>query len=134
MGQVIKQGVDCWVEACNIIDIRTGNTIDVTGYSVHAVARARYHRRVLGQYPRRWHALTPVISEWRTTPVAATDGLIIAGGIVPDRVQIHITPTQSSNWRSPLVNIQAEMTDPLTGEVARIIDEIYEISFEAVTT
>jgi hypothetical protein len=134
---VIKQGVDCWVEATGIIDVRTGSPMDVTGMTVHAVARALYERYVLGRpnYVRayRWRMLSPVIAEWHTTPTG-TQGQATAGGVVTDRVQLHITPTQSSSWRCPLVIIQAELTDPITGYVERIIDEVYEISFEAVTT
>jgi hypothetical protein len=132
---VIKQGVDCWVEAKDIIDVRTGDPMDVTGFTVHAVARARWTgRRVLGQ--SRWNfnrGMEQVIAEWHTSPTG-NQGLIIAGGVVPDRVQIHITPAQTSTWRSPLVSIQAEMTDPLTGFVERIVDELFEVSQENVRT
>jgi hypothetical protein len=130
---VIKQGVDLWIEANSIIDVRTGSAMNVTGYPVHAVARARYQRQVLGRRIYRYRMLEPVIAEWHTTPTG-TQGLIVAGGAVTDRVQIHVTPTQTSGWRCPLVIIQAEMTDPITGFVERIIDEVYEVDPETVTT
>lgn len=133
--QVIKQGVDCWLEALNIIDVRTGDPMDVTGYPVHAVARACYYRTVRGrpQYSTwQYRMLSPVVAEWSTTPTG-TQGTIIAGGAVTDRVQIHITPAQTSGWRCPMVVIQAEMTDPVTGFVERVIDEIFDVSMEAVT-
>jgi len=128
MTRVIKQGVDCWIEANSITSVRTGQPLDVTGYSVHAVARALYERRTLGQnnYQR-----SPVVAEWSTTPTG-TQGTATAGGTVTDQVQLHVTPTQTLNWLCPLVIIQAEMTDPVTGYVERIIDEVYEVSFEAV--
>lgn len=134
MPNVIKQGTDAWLEATNIIDVRTGDPMDVTGFTVHAVARSRWTgRRVLGRVLWNYNRMAePVISEWHTSPTG-TQGTIIAGGIVPDRVQIHITPTQSSGWRSPLIVIQAEMTDPVTGYVERIVDEVLEVSYDAVT-
>lgn len=132
MPNIISQGTDCWIEATTIIDVRTGLPMDVTGYVVHAAARARYGRRVLGQrIPYHYRMVSPVVAEWHTTPTG-TQGLAIAGGDVPDRVQLHVTPTQTSGWRCPLVIIQAEMTDPSTGYVERIIDEVYEVSFEVV--
>lgn len=132
MSDVIRQGVDCWIEALDIIDVRTGLPMDVTGFTVHAVARARYERHVLGRprfYRTRMHS--PIVAEWHTTPTG-TQGLAIAGGAVTDRVQLHVTPVQTAGWRCPLVSIQAEMTDPVTGFVERIISEIYEVDPENV--
>jgi hypothetical protein len=135
--QVIRAGEDCWIEARDITDVRTGNLIDVTDYPVHATARAAYQRYVLGrpQYAQamRYRMLTPVIAEWSTTPTG-TQGTITAGGSDPYLVSIHITPTQSLGWRAPLVIIQAELTDPITGYKSRIVDEIYELSYDAVTS
>jgi hypothetical protein len=131
MPNIIKQGVDCWIEANNIINVRTGLSMDVTGCSVHAVARALYERRVLGRRLFQYRMINPVVAEWSTTPTG-TQGTATAGGAITDQVQLHITPTQSSAWRCPLVLIQAELTDPITGYVERIIDEVYEISFEVV--
>lgn len=133
MPNIIRQGVDCWIEANSIINVQTGQSMDVTGYSVHAVARALYERRVLGRRLFQYRMLNPVVAEWSTTPTG-TQGTVVAGGAVPDRVQIHVTPTQTAGWRCPLVMIQAEMTDPFTGYVARIINEVYEVDFEVVTT
>ena len=133
MADIIRQGVDCWVEATSIINLRTGLPMDVTGYFVHAVARARYERRVLGRRTLQYRMISPVVAEWSTAPTG-TQGTAVAGGAVTDRVQLHVTPTQTATWRCPLVNIQAEMTDPITGYVERIIDIILEVSFEAVTT
>jgi hypothetical protein len=132
-GGVIRQGVDCWIEANSIINVRTGLSMDVTGCSVHAVARARYERVVLGRQsvPYRFRMYNPIVAEWDTTPTG-TQGTAVAGGAVPDQVQLHVTPTQTLNWRCPLVVIQAELTDPITGYVERIIDEVYEVSFEAI--
>ena len=131
MPNIINQGTDCWIEATNIINGRTGLPMDVTGYAVHAVARARYERRVLGRRVYQYRMNSPVVAEWSTSPTG-TQGTAIAGGDVPDRVQLHITPAQTSGWRCPLVVIQAEMTDPVTGYVERIINEILELDFEAV--
>jgi hypothetical protein len=131
MPNIIRQGVDCWIEANNIINVRTGLSMDVTGFSVHAVARALYERRVLGRRLFQYRMLNPVVAEWSTTPTG-TQGTATAGGAVTDQVQLHITPTQTSGWRCPLVMIQAELTDPVTGYVERIIDEVYEVSFEVV--
>jgi len=134
--QVIRAGEDCWIEARDITDVRTGNPIDVTGYSVHATARAAYERYVRGrpQYMRamRSRMLNPVIAEWDTSPTG-TEGTIIAGGVDPYLVQIHITPTQSLNWLAPLVILQAELTDPITGYKSRIVDEVYELAYDATT-
>jgi hypothetical protein len=127
MADVIRQGADCWIEANGIINLRTGLPMDVTGYAVHAVARARYERRIF-----QYQMLNPVVAEWSTTPTG-DQGTIVAGGDVTDRVQIHVTPTQTAGWRCLFVNIQAEMTDPVTGYVERIVDKVYEVSFEAVT-
>jgi hypothetical protein len=133
VGGVIRQGTDCWIEANSIINIRTGEPMNVTGYTVHAVARARYERQVLGRRIYQYRMISPVVAEWHTTPTG-TQGTAVAGGAVTDRVQLHVTPTQTAGWRCPLVVIQAEMTDPVTGYVARIINEVYEVDFEAVTT
>lgn len=135
--QVIRAGEDCWIEARNITDVRTGNPIDVTGFAVKAVARALYQRYVLGrpQYLRqmRYRLLTPVISTWSTSPTG-NDGTILAGAAAGDAgmVQIHVNPTQTLGWRAPLVIIQAELTDPNTMFVSRIVDEIYEVNFDAI--
>jgi hypothetical protein len=131
MPNIILQGVDCWIEANNIINVRTGQAMDVTGCSVHAVARALYERRVLGRRLYQYRMINPVVAEWSTTPTG-TQGTATAGGAITDQVQLHVTPTQSSGWRCPLVIIQAELTDPITGFVERIIDEVYEVSFEVV--
>jgi hypothetical protein len=134
MTNIINQGVDCWIEATNIINVRTGEPMDVTGFTVHAVARARYDRRVLGRrYSYHTYRMaSPVIAEWHTNPTG-TQGLAIAGGVAdPYRVQLHVTPAQTSGWRCPLVSIQAEMTAPITGYVERIINEVYEVDFETV--
>jgi hypothetical protein len=131
MPNIIRQGVDCWIEANSIINVRTGQPMDVTGASVHAVARALYERRVLGRRLFQYRMLNPVVAEWSTAPTG-TQGLATAGGAVTDQVQLHVTPTQTSGWRCPLVMIQAELTDPITGYVERIIDEVYEVSFEVV--
>lgn len=139
MPDIIQQGTDCWIEANNIIDVRSGAQMDVTGFSVHAVARAIYDggRFVHGKpnSSRRaymYRMITPVVAEWSTSP-SGTQGTATAGGSVIDRVQLHVTPAQTKSWRCPLVIVQAEMTDPITGYVARIIDELYEVNFEAVT-
>jgi hypothetical protein len=79
----------------------------------------------------RYRMLTPVIQEWDTTPIG-TQGTITAGGSDPYLVSIHITPAQSLNWRSPLVMLMAELTDPITGYKSRIVDEVYELSYDAI--
>lgn len=136
---VISAGEDCWIEARRCRDPRTGNLINVTGFGVHAVARALYERYVLGKPNHllgyRYAMLAPVVAEWSTTPTG-TQGDALTGTATttsdPNTVQLHITPAQSSGWRCPLVIIQAELTDPVTQYVARIINRVYEIDFEAV--
>lgn len=138
MPNILPQGVDAWIQANGIIDVRTGAQMDVTGYAVHAVARAIFERWVLGKPNSlrgyRWAIpmYSPVVAEWDTAPTG-TQGTATAGGSTIDQVQLHITPTQTKGWRCPLVIIQAEMTDPFTGFVTRIIDEVYEVNFEAIT-
>lgn len=134
MSNVILQGVDCWIEAKNIINARTGSPLNVTGFTVHAMARALYERNVLGRrryFQARYPRFSHVVAEWHTSPTG-TQGLAIAGGADPYRVQLHVTPAQTRNWLCPLVRIHAEMTDPVTGYVDRIISEVYEVDFEAV--
>lgn len=136
---VIRAGEDCWIEARNIRNVRTGVLMNVTGFGVHAVARALYNGRyTLGKpnYARamRFRMMTPVVAEWSTTPTGI-QGQVTAGTATltanPNRVEIHVTPTQSGGWRCPLVLVQAELTDPVTGYKGRIIDHVYEINFDA---
>jgi hypothetical protein len=131
---VILQGVDCWIEADNIRDVRTGVLIDVTTFTVHAVARAAYERMVLGRplyLTWRYKMMMPIVAEWDTTPTG-TWGTITAGGAdTPNLVSIHVTPADTVSWRCPLVIVQAEMTDPITGYKSRIVNQMYEIDFEA---
>lgn len=135
--QVIRAGEDSWIEARNITDVRTGNLIDVSGFSVQGVARAMYQRYVLGRpsmRSMRYRMLSPIVAEWSTTPTG-TQGAAVAGltgGTDPNLVTLHITPTQSLSWRCPLVIIEAELTDPVTGYISRIISETYEVSQDAV--
>lgn len=137
MPNIIRQGVDCWIEANSIINVRTGQPMDVTGASVHAVARAIYERWTLGKPNHlrgyRWAIPmnSPIVAEWSTSPTG-TQGTATAGGAITDQVQLHVTPEQTKGWRCPLVIIQAELTDPITSYVERIIDEVYEVDFEAV--
>lgn len=134
---VIRAGEDAWIEARNITDVKTGNLIDVTGYAVHGVARALFERYVLGRpnYLRtyRWRMFSPVVAEWSTSPTG-TQGTATAGGSDPNAVVLHITPTQTLTWRCPLVIVQAELTDPITGYISRIVDEVFEVAFDATTT
>jgi hypothetical protein len=136
MSDIIRQGTDCWIIASNLIDVRTGLQMNVTGYKVTGVARARYQRRVLGRRIYHYRMLDPIVATWNTTPTG-TDGVATAGANAImtsqpiDQVQLHITPTQTETWRCPLVLIQAELIDPVTGYVARIVDEIFEVSFDA---
>jgi hypothetical protein len=142
MPNIIRQGVDCFITASNIIGVTTGEPVDVTGYTVYAAARAIYGDRYhLGKpnVVRGWWwsaaAYAPIIAEWSTSPTG-TQGTVIAGlsngGTVTNQIQLHVTPTQTSTWRCPLVIIQAEMTDPNTNFVGRIIDEIYEVNFAVI--
>jgi len=132
---VILQGTDCWIEADNIRDVRTGSLVNVTGFTVHAVARALYQRFVLGRplyLTWRYRMTMPIVSEWDTTPTDPSWGTITAGGQdFPNRVSIHVAPTQTNAWRCPLVIVQAEMTDPITGYKSRIVNQVYEVDFEA---
>lgn len=131
---VITQGADVWLEADGIRDKRTGNLMDVSDFTVHAVARACYQRMVLGRplyMTWRYRMMMPVIAEWDTTPTGTEGTITAGGGDTPNRVSIHITPEQSDGWRCPLVIIQAEMVDPITGFKSRIINETYELSFDA---
>lgn len=132
MPNIIPQGTDCWIQATGIYDVRTGEPINVTGYSVYAVARARFSRRVLGRPSMgyRYRMWNPVVASWSTTPTG-TEGVATAGGDSgANQVQLHVTPAQTAAWRCPLVAIQADLTDPVTQYVARIIDEVYEVSFD----
>lgn len=131
MPNIVRQGTDCWISASNIVDVVSGASMDVTGYTVVATARARYQRRVLGRPIYNYRMMSPVIAEWSTTPTG-TQGVATAGGSVPDQVQLHVTPAQTENWRCPLVIIQADLIDPVTRYTARIIDEMYEVSFDAI--
>lgn len=138
MPNIIRQGVDCWIEANNITNVRTGDPMDVTGFAVYGVARAIYDRWFLGKpnylrggwrfRPSMW---SPVVSEWSTSPTG-TQGSATAGGAITNQVVLHVTPAQTRLWKCPLVLIQAELTDPITSYVERIIDEVYEVNFEAV--
>jgi hypothetical protein len=132
---VIRQGEDCWIEASNILSPRTGELIDVTGWRVHAVARAWWSRVQLGQRIWQYRITSPVMSEWATNPTGG-QGTIVAGigtdNTDPHRIRLHITAAQTYHWRSPLVLIQAKMFNPITDEPARIIDEVFEIAFDAV--
>ncbi|MGH3546675.1 MAG: hypothetical protein ACRDQU_00815 [Pseudonocardiaceae bacterium] len=139
-GGIIRVGADCWITANNITNVTTGLPLNCLGFTVAAVARARWQRRVLGRpsIGYRWHMNNPVVSTWSTTPTgtqgqATTGSTLNSDGTTSYWAQLHVTPTQTQNWRWPLVNIQAEMTDPVTGYVARVIDQIYEVDFEAVS-
>jgi hypothetical protein len=132
---VIRQGEDCWIEALNIRDVRGGDLIDVTGWKVHAVARAWYARIPLGRRVWQYRMQNPVMSEWSTAPTG-TQGVIIAGigndNTDPYRIRIHVTPAQTDNWRAPMALIQAKMWNPVTNDTARVVDEIYEVAFDAL--
>ena len=113
----IKQGTHQYLDATGITDA-AGQALNVTGYSVAAVARASHVR---GQ----------VIAQWSTSPSGSV-GTAVAGGSVTDRVRLEITPSQTTPWTCASVVIQAELTSP-GGLVARIIDEQCAVSPEAVT-
>lgn len=129
--RVINVGEDCWIEARNIRSSRTGTLIDVTGFPVHAIARAIY----LPITNSVDHSRSPVIAEWSTDPVGA-QGDIRTGTDTetsdPHCVEIHITPSQTVDWRCTMVLIQAELTDPVTGYVGRIVDGMYRVNHEVV--
>jgi hypothetical protein len=141
MPNIIMQGVDCWISASNIINVRTGVQMNVTGYTVTAVACALYRRQVLGQYrwQQQWRMNNPIVAQWSTTPTG-TQGLATAGtnAVITtqpiDQVTLHVTPAQTANWRYPLVIVQAKLIDPVTGFDARIINETYEVSPDAVVS
>ena len=110
---VIKQGTRCFIDATAIKDA-TGAQLNVTGYTVRAVARANHPRGA-------------VIAEWHTS-----QGTAIAGGAVIDRVRLDVKPSQTTPWTCARVVVQAEM-HPGDPELAtRIIDETYDVSPEAV--
>lgn len=114
----IKQGTDFFFDANGLKDA-AGNQLDVsTGYTLRAVARAGHVR---GQ----------LVADWSTSP-AGSQGSVIMGGSVVDRVRLVGTPSQTTPWTCAIVVIQAELTNP-TGQVARIIDETCAVSPEAVT-
>lgn len=131
MPNIIRQGCDIWLTAGNITDVTTGLPMDVTGYTVYAAARARYRRQVLGRNFYQYRMVSPVVAEWSTSPTG-TQGQATAGGAITNQVQLHVTPTQTEGWRCPLVIIQADLVNPVTGYVARIVDNVYEVSFSTV--
>lgn len=121
----IEQGVDCYIDAFGITDPETGDSLNVTGCSVHATARAVYGSGLAEHRRLRFH---PVIAEWDTSPTTG-QGQIIAGGDVTDRVRIFVTPELTQGWRCNRVIIQAFMFNPETTKKARIIDRVFEVSF-----
>lgn len=131
MPNIIRQGCDVWISASNITDVTTGLPMDVSNCTVYAAARARYRRQVLGRNLYQYRMISPVVAEWSTTPTG-TQGQATAGGVITNQVQLHVTPTQTEGWRCPLVIIQADLIDPVTGFTARVIDQVYEIEFSAI--
>jgi hypothetical protein len=130
--EVIRQGEDFLIAAKNLRSVATGEPIDVTGWSVHAIARAWYQRVQLGQRIWQYRMINPVMSEWSTTPTG-TQGTIVTGSATStgdtNRVELQVTSSQTDNWRSPLVLIQAWMRNPVTDEKAKIISQVYEIEY-----
>lgn len=120
MTNTIQQGVDCYIDALNLVDITTGLPLDVTGFTVTGVARST----------RPWPG--PIIATWNTTP-AGTDGVALAGGAITDRVRLVVGAAQTMSWwwRCAEVTIQADMTDPATDLTSRIIDARFFVSPDA---
>jgi hypothetical protein len=130
--EVIRQGEDFIISAKNLYSVATGETIDVTGWPVHAIARAWYQRTQLGARVWQYRMISPIMSEWSTSPTG-TQGTIVTGANTStgetNRVEIQVTADQTDNWRSPLVLIQAWMRNPVTAERAKIVSQVYEIEF-----
>lgn len=116
MAEFIQQGIDCFIDAVDIVDA-AGVVLNVTGYTVEAVARAYYGSGA-------------VVARWSSSPVGS-QGLAIAGGAVIDRVRLVVTPEQTSAWNSMFVVVQAEMVSP-AGQKSRPISKTYQVSYEAV--
>jgi hypothetical protein len=129
---VIRQGEDFTISAKNLYSVATGEAINVTGWPVHAIARAWYHRAQLGARVWQYRMINPIMSEWSTSPTG-TQGTIVTGVNTStgetNRIEIKVTANQTNNWRSPLVLIQAWMSNPVTAEKAKIISQVYEIEF-----
>lgn len=119
MPDTIQQGTDFYVDAINIVDVSTGLPLNVTGYPVTGVARSISPRR------------GPILATWNTTPTGS-DGTIIVGGTVPNRVRLVVSASQTATWwrMCKEVTIQAYLTDPVTALTSRIIDARYFVSFD----
>lgn len=135
---VINAGEDTLIQAVNLAAKTTGYMMDVTGWECHGVARALYERYVLGRpvWTRTWsyRMQMPIVAFWDYPQTVFDDehAEIITGGTIPNMVQLHVTPAQSNGWRCPLVLIQAELHNPVTGEVSRIISNTYEIDPQSI--
>jgi len=111
----ITQGATRQIVASNIVD-GNGQPLDVTGWGVHAVIR---RRDITG----------PIVAEWSTTPTG-TQGTASVGGTT---LTLIITPAMSAAWAWAAGVLQAEITEPITGRVERIIDTPVSLNPEAVT-
>jgi hypothetical protein len=116
VAEFITAGVHCYIDA-NFLRDANGAQLDVTGWTVEAVARAYY-------------AHGEILSSWSSSPVG-DQGQAIAGGAVIDRVRLVVTAAQTSAWDVMFVVVQAEMTS-LAGQKSRPIDTVYQIKHEAV--
>jgi hypothetical protein len=115
----IPLGTDWIISALGIKDA-ANQQVNVTGYRVAAVARA-------------YSDTGEIVARWSTTP-DGDSGTVFAGGIVIDRIQLVGTPELTAGWsRIGVVLIQAKLTDPDTGQTARIIDDFYDVSPDSVT-
>lgn len=135
---VINAGEDTLIQCVNLTAKTTGAMMDVTNWECHGVARALYERYVLGRpvWARTWRyrMLMPIVAYWDYPQTIFDDehAEIITGGATPNMVQLHVTPSQSNGWRCPLVLVQAELINPITGEISRILDQQYDVDFSAV--
>lgn len=117
MAELLTAGVDCYIDALGIVDAN-GDALDVTGYTVEAVAR---DSTVTGE----------ILARWSTAEILPDGtGEAIAGGIVPDRVRLVVMAEQTEFWQGFVV-VQAEMVS-LSGQKSRPINKVYQISQEAV--
>ena len=112
----ITQGTTRAITATNIVDAN-GAPLDVTGWTVHAVIRRR-------------DTSGPVVAEWVSGTPTGTQGQATAAGTT---VTLTITPAMSAAWAWASGVLQAEITEPITGRVERIIDTPVSLSPEAVT-
>lgn len=119
MALSITQGADRAIVISGIVDA-DGATLDVTGWTVRAQARANTGP----------HA--PLLAEWVTGTPTGIQGQATASG---DEVRLTVSHAMSSVWTWRTAVIQAEITEPDgLQRVERICDEELVIDPQIVRT